>query len=151
MDKIILKEYEWGKFTRIRMLVTGVICLVVSILFLITKHTAFVKICAILIALAAIIAFVQYFYMLKNKIFIQVANEGLKISPNIEDFIFSSKVVEWKDISRIKKNLSQITLILIKGGDIKIQLGFLNKDDRDNLAQIIHEYIEKVQHIHLNR
>jgi uncharacterized membrane protein len=148
MDKIIVKEYEWGKITRIRMLVTGVICLVFSILFIITKHTAFVKICAFLIAIAAIIKFVQYFYMLKNKIFIQVANDGLKISPNIEDFVFSSKAVEWKDISRIKKNLSQITLILIKGGDIKIQLSFLNKDDRDNLAQIIQEYIEKNQHIH---
>jgi uncharacterized membrane protein len=85
--------------------------------------------------------------MLKNKIFIQVANDGIKISPNIEDFVFSSKVVEWKDISRIKKNPSQITIILIKGGDIKIQLGFLNKDDRDNLAQIIQEYIKKNQHI----
>jgi uncharacterized membrane protein len=143
MDKIIIKEYEWGKFTRIRMLVSGVIYLVFSILFIITKHTTFVKICAFLIVVAAIIVFVQYFYMLKNKIFIQVANDGIKISPNIEDFVFSSKVVEWKDISRIKKKSSQITLILIKGGDIKIQLGFLNKDDRDNLAQIIQEYINK--------
>jgi uncharacterized membrane protein len=147
MDKIIIKEYEWGKFTRIRMLVSGVICLVVSILFIITKHTTFVQICAFLIAVAAIIIFMQYFHMLKNKIFIQVTNDGIKISPNIEDFVFSSKVVEWKDISRIKKNPSQITIILIKGGDIKIQLGFLNKDDRDNLAQIIQEYIEKNQHI----
>ncbi|MGD0756460.1 MAG: hypothetical protein ABR927_15520 [Bacteroidales bacterium] len=143
MDKIIIKEYEWGKFTRIRMLVISVICLVVSILFIITKHTTFVKICAILIAVAALISFVQYFYMLKNKIFIQVANDGLKISPNIEDFVFSSKVVEWKNISRIKKDSSQITLILIKGHDIIIHLIFLNKDDRDNLAQIIQEYIDK--------
>ena len=143
MDKIIIKEYEWGKFTRIRMLVSGIICLVISILFIITKHTTFIKIFAFLIAIAAIIIFVQYFNMLKNKIFIQVANDGIKISPNIEDFVFSSKFVEWKDISRIKKNQSQITLILIKGGDIKIQLVFLNKDDRDSLAQIIQEYIYK--------
>jgi uncharacterized membrane protein len=143
MDKIIIKEYEWGKFTRIRMLIYGVICVVVSILFIITKHTTFVQICAFLIAVAAIIIFLQYFYMLKNKIFIQVTSDGIKISPNIEDFVFSSKVVEWKDISRIKKTQSQITLILIKGGDIKIQLVFLNKDDRDNLAQIIEEYIYK--------
>ncbi len=143
MDKIIIKEYEWGKFTRVRMLVSGVICLVFSILFIITKHKTFITICALLIAVCAIIIFVQYFYMLKNKIFIQVANDGIKISPNIEDFVFSSKVVEWKDISRIKKNQSQITLFLIKGGDIKIQLGFMNKDNRDNLAQIIQEYINK--------
>jgi uncharacterized membrane protein len=143
MDKIIIKEYEWGKFTRIRMLVSGVICLVVSVLFIITKHTTFVKIFASLIAVAAIIFFVQCFYMLKNKIYIQVTNDGIKISPNIEDFVFSSKFVEWKDISRIKKNQSQITLILIKRGDIIIQLVFLNKDDRDNLAQIIQKNIYK--------
>jgi uncharacterized membrane protein len=143
MDKIIVKEYEWGKFTRIRILVTGVICLVFSILFIITKHKTFITICAFLITVAAIIIFVQYFYMLKNKIFIQVANDRIKISPNIEDFVFSSKIVEWKDISRIKKDPSQISLFLIKGGDIKIQLAFLNKDDRDNLAQIIQEYVNR--------
>jgi hypothetical protein len=81
--------------------------------------------------------------MLKNKIFIQVANDEIKISPIFGNFEFSSKVVEWKDISEIKKNRSQITLIRRKGGDIKIKLVFLNKDDRDNLAQIIQEYIDK--------
>lgn len=142
MDKIIIKEYEWGKFTRIRYLVSSLIFLVPAIFF-ITNEKTFVKICALVIALAIIIMIVQYFYMLKNKIFIQVTNDGLKISPNIVDFVFSSKNVEWKDISTIKKNSSQITLILFKGSDIKIQLAFLNKVDRDNLAYIIQEYMDK--------
>lgn len=140
MDKII-KEYVWGKFTRIRYLVSSVFFLALAIFF-ITNEKILVKICALVIALIVIIMLVQYFYMLKNKIFIQVANDGLKISPNIVDFVFSSKVIEWKVISRFTKNSSQITLILVKGGDIKIQLAFLNKDDRDNLAQIIQEYID---------
>jgi uncharacterized membrane protein len=142
MDKIIIKEYEWGKFTRIRYLVSSLIFLVPAIFF-ITNEKTFVKICALVIALAIIIMIVQYFYMLKNKIFIQVTNDGLKISPNIVDFVFSSKNVEWKDISTIKKNSSQITLILFKGSNIKIQLAFLNKVDRDNLAYIIQEYMDK--------
>jgi hypothetical protein len=142
MDKFIIKEYEWGKITRIRMLVGGLLFLVIPILY-ITNDKTFVKICALLTAVGAIFTFVQYFYMLKNKIFIQVANDEIKISPIFGNFEFSSKVVEWKDISEIKKNRSQITLIRRKGGDIKIKLVFLNKDDRDNLAQIIQEYIDK--------
>ncbi|MGD0340958.1 MAG: hypothetical protein ABSA76_04525 [Bacteroidales bacterium] len=143
MDKIIIKEYEWGKITRIRILVGSAILLVLAIVFLITKHSTFVKICAIMVAVGVIIMFVQYLYMLRNKIFIQVANDEIKISPIIGNLEFSPKVVEWKDISEIKKNPSQITLILIKGGNIKISLVFLNKDDRNNLAQIIQEYIDK--------
>ncbi|MGA1978667.1 MAG: hypothetical protein ABSG89_12555 [Bacteroidales bacterium] len=142
MDKTIIKEYEWGKNARIRILVTGIICSALAILFFITKHTILVRICVLILAIAAIILFVQYFIILKNKIYIQVANDGIKISPNIQDFVFSAKVVEWNEISGIKKDSSQITLILTKGGDIKISLAFLNKDDRDNLAQILKEQIE---------
>jgi uncharacterized membrane protein len=81
--------------------------------------------------------------MLKNKIFIQVANYEIKISPIFGNFEFSPKVVEWKDISAIKKNRSQITLIRGREDNIKIRLVFLNKDDRDNLVQIIQECIDK--------
>ena len=84
--------------------------------------------------------------MLKNKIFIQVANDEIKISPILVDFEFSSKVVEWKDISEFKtfKTFpSQIGLLLRNGSIIKINLIFLNKVDRDNLAPIIQEYIDK--------
>jgi hypothetical protein len=97
----------------------------------------------LLTVVGVIFIFVQYFYMLKNKIFIQVANDEIKISPIIGNLEFSPKVVEWKDISRIKKKSSQITLILRNESNIKIRLVFLNKDDRDNLAQIIQEYIDK--------
>jgi uncharacterized membrane protein len=143
MDKIIIKEYEWGKITRIRILVGSVICLIIAIYLITTEEKTFVKICYLIMAVAVIIILVQYFYMLRNKIFIQVANDEIKISPIIGNLEFSPKVVEWKDISEIKKNRSQITLISRGEGNIKIKLVFLNKDDRDNLAQIIQEYIDK--------
>ncbi|MGD0756464.1 MAG: hypothetical protein ABR927_15540 [Bacteroidales bacterium] len=143
MDKIIIKEYEWGKITRIRILVGSVICLIIAIYLITTEEKTFVKICYLIMAVAVIIILVQYFYMLRNKIFIQVANDEIKISPIIGNLEFSPKVVEWKDISEIKKNRSQITLIRRGEGNIKIKLVFLNKDDRDNLAQIIQEYIDK--------
>jgi hypothetical protein len=76
MDKIIMKEYEWSKIARIRMLVGGVLFLVLLILC-ITKDTTFAKIAALLEALLAIFMFVQYFYMLRNKIFIQVASDAI--------------------------------------------------------------------------
>ena len=143
MDKIIMKEYEWGKIARIRILVSSVIYILFDIYLIITTEKTFVKICALIIAVAVIIILVQYFYMLKNKVFIQVANDKIKIAPIIGNLEFSPKVVEWKDISGIKKNRSQITLIRREEGNIKIKLVFLNKDDRDNLAQIIQEYIDK--------
>ena len=142
MDKIIMKEYEWSKIARIRILVSGVLFLVLLILC-ITKDTTFAKIAALLEALLAIFMFVQYFYMLKNKIFIQVANDEIKISPILVNFEFSPKVVEWKDISEIKAFPTQIALRLRNESIIKINLVFLNKVERDNLAPIIQEYIDK--------
>ena len=56
MEKIIVKEYEWGKIARIRMLVGGVLFLVLLIWF-ITKDTTFAKIFALIEALLAIIYF----------------------------------------------------------------------------------------------
>lgn len=142
MDKIIIKEYEWRKITRIRILAGSIIFLALAIYF-ITNEKPFVKICALLIAVAAFITLVQYFYMLKNKIFIQVTSDDIKIAPIIGNLEFSPKVIEWKDISGIEKKSSQITLILGKGGNIRISSVFLNKDDRDNLVQLIRENVDK--------
>jgi hypothetical protein len=59
------------------------------------------------------------------------------------NFEFSTKVVEWKDISEIKTFPTQIALRHRNESIIKINLVFLNKVDRDNLSQVIQEYIDK--------
>jgi hypothetical protein len=100
----------------------------------------------ILIALFAILAifkFVDYFHMIIKRIYIQITNDEIKISPMFSHLDFSSEVIKWEDISRIEQNPLQITLILRTGEDDIIRLNYLNKGGRDNLIQIIKDHIER--------
>jgi hypothetical protein len=150
MENIVKKEFEWGKMIRIRVIVSIIIGIVLSISFITSESylfgsgeaTILDKIIGVIFAGIAILCFAQYLYMRKNKFYIQITDDEIKKSSVSVDFDFSSGVTEWKDISRIEKNPGGITLIVNGENDIRIRFNYLKKDDRENLVQIIQEHID---------
>jgi hypothetical protein len=150
MGNIVEKEFEWGKILHFRAIATILGTAALSIGPLISESSIFGsdepglidKIFEWGFAAGAILSFVQYMYIIKNKTYIRVTNDGIKKTALYADFDFSSDEVEWKDISRIERNPGGITLICNREDDIKIRFSYLNKNDRENLIQIINEHIE---------
>ena len=152
MDKIIKKEYEWGKAVRNQHLAQGIIFGLLALGILgasltageISPGSVFMF---ILFFGASIFGIVPYSYMTKNRIFIQTTDDGINISPILLDFIFSPQVIKWEDISEIETKPfgkpRKIVLSLLTGKNIKIKLGFLNKDDQESLVQSIKQVVDK--------
>ena len=146
MDKIIKKDYEWGKAALNQNLVLGTISSILALgilgVFLMTGEiTAGSAIMFILFLGGSFLGIVSYISMTKNRIFIQTTDDGINISPILMDFIFSRQVIKWEDISKIETKKfgksQKIVLSLLTGKNIKIKLGYLNKNDRENLAESI--------------
>jgi len=145
MDKIIKREYEWGKAARnqnlILGIITGLIALWILGVFLVTgnKMTAGSAIIFIFFLGGSILGIVSYISQTKNRFFIKTTDDGINISPIVVDLIFSGRVIKWEDISKIeiKKfgKAQKIVLSLLTGKNINIKLGYLNKDDRESLKQ----------------
>jgi|PlaIllAssembly_1097288.scaffolds.fasta_scaffold685798_1 energy-coupling factor transporter transmembrane protein EcfT len=148
MDKIIEKEYRWGKVAMIRISVGCFVLLILGILLVtvdVSETPWYELIAGALFILVSIIGLIQYFYMIKTKTFIKVTKDEIVILPRFGDFVFSSDVIEWKDVSGVENEPTRIILILKREDDIKIRKVYLNKNDRDDLLQIINGHIEKNQ------
>ena len=140
MTTIEKKEYQWSKFFVNGELATGFISALLAIVSSLKGDTAGTVVFIFFLVLS-VFGFLHFFYLIKNKTYIQVTDDELNIFPKY--FKGKPKTIKWADVSKFEIQLKkQLTLTLLPGERIKVNLGYLNKADRDNFIQIVTEKVE---------
>ena len=141
MDKIIKKEYEWGKTYRNSEFFVAIVFALVALGDIMLGASSYL----VLWIVISVFGFLHYSYLTKNRIYIQITNDGIKISSPY--FKSRVKVIKWEQISNIKiKGFGmsrKIVLSLFTGKNIKIRLGPLSNFDRGSLIVSIKKVIDK--------
>ena len=136
-----LKEYQFGKFYTYGELAAGIIGALLAYATSLRGDSTSLFL-LILFSAIALIGFVHFFYLITNKTYIQINNEGIKIFPKF--FMGNTKMLNWNNISGIEKIVrKRITLNLSDGKAITINLGVLSKVDRESSIHLIKESTEK--------
>jgi hypothetical protein len=148
----IKKEFEWGRAARNQNIIAGIIFSILAIgaagMYLTAGEINAIGAVMLVFFLSfGVLGLVQYSFMQKNRIFIQVTDDGIYISPIYMDFIFSPRFVRWEDLSGIKvKTFGRSRKVILSPKtekDIVIKLGYLDKDDRESLLQSFDSIIGK--------
>lgn len=139
MKKIEEKSFEWGSFYRNSELAGGILGVLIALVgfrgdFTIAKLLAFIFFLVI-----GVFALIHYFYLTKNKTYVSVNSDGINVASRYSKS--KSRFVKWTDISKVEKDDRKklLTMSLSAQDDVKIYLGSLNKEDRDEITKKINE------------
>lgn len=137
MSSFQQKNYSWGKFYLYSELAGGIVGFLLAGIASLRRDDAGYFV-ALMFLIISILSFLHFYFLIKNKTYVQITNYGLNIFPRF--FVGQPKVVKWSDISNVKITKKvKMVLRLSTGKNVTIALGAIGKDERGEFVKTIKE------------
>jgi len=135
------KIFEWGTFYRNGELVACILGILIALVGFRGELEATKLIVVIIFLLIGVLAMIHFIYLTTNKTYVSVNGEGINVASRYSKS--GGRYANWTDVSKVEKDDRKklLTLSVTKQDDIKIFMGSLNKEDREDLAKIINEAV----------
>lgn len=135
------KNYVWGKFLLYNELAGGIVGFLLAGIASLRRDDAGYFV-ALIFLIISVLSFLHFYYMLKNKIYVEMTSDGMRIFPRF--FAGQSKVVKWSDISNVKiTKKEKMFLHLSTGKNVTIALKAIGKEERGEFVKTIKENISR--------
>ena len=137
------KNFEWGKVYRNGELAAGIVGALFAFVASLGDPEGSRIVVFLIFLLISVGSFIHYFYLTRNKTYVSIKSDGINVASR---YLKShGSFVTWTNISVVEKDDRKrlLTLSLKDGEKVKIYLGSLNKDDRDDLFKIVNDAVEQ--------